>query len=95
VPGGGVELEFHCRTLGVEKELLVLTVFHDGEVFDEIAFTKKGSVRKKYQFPDTPGKTQSLTLEVSRKWNPHNTLGNFDRRNLGIGVKIVNGKKKK
>jgi len=72
-----------------------LTVFHEGEILDEITFTKKSSVRKKYKLPETTGKTQSLTLEVSRTWNPHNALKNFDRRNLGIGVKIVNGKKKK
>ena len=34
VPDGGVELEFHCRTPGVEKEPLVLTVFNDGKLID-------------------------------------------------------------
>ena len=96
VPGGGmIELELHCRTPGVEKEPAVLTVSHDGKALDKITFTKKGSIIKKYELPVTTGKTQSLTLEVSRTWNPHNTLKNFDRRKLGIGVKIVNGKKKK
>ena len=99
VPGGGVELEFHCRTPGVEKEPLVLTVFHDGEVLDEITFTKKGSVKRSYELKAQRSKLRAgekeeeLLLEVSRTWIPHNTLGNFDRRNLGIGVKIVNGKK--
>jgi len=31
---------------------------------------------------------QKLILEVSRTWVPHETLGNFDRRELGVGVKI-------
>jgi len=120
VPGGGkIELDFHCRTPELEKEPLLLTVFHDGRVLDEISFSgqkgedrgrktenrsqnvrskkqkrgkkKKGgyTVRRKYQLPVTPGETQDLILEVSRTWNPHNVLGNFDRRELGLGVKII------
>ena len=85
---GGVELEFHCRTPGVEEEPVVLTVSHDGKALDKITFTKKESVRKKYELPEIAGKEQKLLLEVSRTWNPHNALGNFDRRELGIGVKI-------
>jgi len=30
-----------------------------------------------------------LLLEVSRTWIPHEVLGNFDRRELGIGVKLI------
>ncbi|MFH1954132.1 MAG: O-antigen ligase family protein [Pseudomonadota bacterium] len=86
---GVVEFEFHCRTPGVEKEPVVLTVFHDGKLIDKISFTKKGSIRKKYDLQETSGKTQELILEVSRTWNPHNILGNFDRRELGVGVKIL------
>jgi len=33
-------------------------------------------------------KEQRLDIEVSRTWIPHNHLGNFDRRELGIGVKM-------
>jgi len=112
VPGGGnIELDFHCRTPELEKEPLLLTVFHDGRVLDEISFSgqkiedrgrktenrrqKRGkkktgyTVKRKYQLPVTPGETQDLVLVVSRTWNPHNVLGNFDRRELGLGVKIV------
>ena len=86
---GAVELEFHCRTPGVEKEPVVLTVFHDGKLIDTISFTKKGSVTKKYELPEIAGKEQTLLLEISRTWIPHEHLGNFDRRKLGIGVRIV------
>ena len=83
-----IEFEFHCRTPGVEKVPVVLTVFHDGEVLDEITFRKQGSVIEKYELPETTGKEQKLLLEVSRTWIPHEYLANFDRRKLGIGVKI-------
>ena len=113
VPGGGdIELDFHCRTPGLEKVPVTVTVFHDGRVLDEIYFSgqkaedrgretktrkkKRGqkkktdyTVRRKYQLPVTPGETQNMVLEVSRTWIPHNVLGNFDRRELGLGVKIV------
>ena len=32
-----VELEFYCRTPGVEKEPVALTVFHDGKLIGKIA----------------------------------------------------------
>jgi len=35
---------------------------------------------------------KKLVLEVSRTWIPHEVLGNFDRREMGIGIKIVNRK---
>ena len=117
--GGAIELEYHCRTPRVEEEPVVLTVFHDGKLIDTILFRKEGSVRKKYELPETSGnekgqrskaggqrsevrgrgseggKEQKLLLEVSRTWIPHDVLGNFDRRELGIGVKIVINSKPK
>lgn len=87
---GMVEFEFYCRTPGVEKEPVVLTVFHDGKLIDEISFRKEGSVRKKYEVPEIAGEEKELVLEVSRTWVPHDVLGNFDRRELGVGVRIVN-----
>ena len=72
----------------MEKEPVVLTVFHDGKALDKITFTKKGSIRKKYHLPEAPGQEQRLLLNVSRTWVPHEVLGNFDRRELGVGVKI-------
>ena len=100
-----VELEFCCRTPGVEKEPVILMVFHDGKLIDKILFTTQKSevrspkskggemmeytVRRKYELPNAPEKEQKLLLEVSRTWIPHEHLGNFDRRELGVGVKIV------
>jgi hypothetical protein len=117
---GAVEIEFYCRTPGVEKEPVVVRVLHDGKMIDEISFAKKGSVRRRYELeaqslkqsaprlntlegnPVQRGREgrerravsrkereQKLLLEVSRTWIPHEHLGNFDRRKLGIGVKIV------
>jgi len=43
-----------------------------------------------YDLPVTPGEVQDLILEVSRTWIPHKALGNFDRRKLGVGVRILN-----
>ncbi len=100
-----IELEFDCRTPRVEKDPVVLTVFHDGKLFDKITFTSQKSevrspkskggemmeytVRRKYELPEIAGKEQKLLLEVSRTWIPHEHLRNFDRRKLGVGVKIV------
>jgi hypothetical protein len=85
----------------VEKEPVVVTVFHEGRVLDRILFGKQGTegkglrteytVRRRYELPVTPGKTERLILEVSRTWIPHEHVGNFDRRKLGVGVKIVSG----
>jgi O-antigen ligase len=148
VPGGGIiELDFRCETPDAEKEPVVLTVSNDGRVLDKISFSKKDTVRRKYELPVTSGnekgqrsevrgqrsevrgqrsevrgqrsevrgqrsevrgqrsevrgqrsedrgrgseggKEQKLLLEVSRTWNPHKYLGNFDRRDLGVGVII-------
>ena len=87
------ELEFYCRTPGVEEEPVVLRVFHDGELIDTIMFRKEGAVRRRYELKaerveGTERSEQRLVLEVSRTWVPHNVLGNFDRRELGVGVKI-------
>ncbi|EFK08087.1 conserved hypothetical protein [delta proteobacterium NaphS2] len=30
-----------------------------------------------------------MLLKVSRTWISHEVLGNFDRRELGIGVKVI------
>jgi hypothetical protein len=48
------------------------------------------TVRRSYEVPIHPGEEGWLDIEVSRTWIPHNHLGNFDRRELGIGVKILN-----
>jgi hypothetical protein len=121
VPGGGIiQLDFRCETPDAEKEPVVLTVSNNGIVLDKISFSKKDTVRRKYELPVTSGnekgqrsrqkdggqaevrglgseggKEQKLLLEVSRTWIPHDVLGNFDRRELGIGVKIVINSKPK
>lgn len=96
-----VELEFYCRTPGLEKEPVVLTVSYNGRVLDEVVFSgetgkKKGKkkkkaqkVRRKYELSVMPGEEEDLLLEVSRTWIPHEVLGNFDRRKLGVGVKVL------
>ena len=86
--GGEVALEFYCRTPGLKEDPVILTVFHDGKLLDTISFTKEGSVKKEYALPKTPGEDQELLLEVSRTWIPQEHLGNFDRRKLGVGVKV-------
>jgi len=94
------EIEFYCRTPGVVEEPVVLKVFHDGKLIDTIIFRKEGAVKRRYELrkrraqsgergaQGEEGKEQRLVLEVSRTWIPHETLGNFDRRELGVGVKI-------
>jgi len=47
------------------------------------------SIVRRYDIPDVPGKEERLLMKVSRTWIPHNHLGNFDRRELGVGVKIL------
>jgi O-Antigen ligase len=102
VPDGGeVELEFYCWTPGLHKEPVFLKVFYGGRVLDEVVFSgglekkkekkkEEGqTVRRKYELPVTPGEEQKLLLEVSRTWIPHEVLGNFDRRSLGVGVKVL------
>jgi len=127
---GVVELEFYCMTPGREEEPVVVTVSHEGEVLDKIAFGARSeeqgargkggsaklkgksskirgvSVKRRYELRGEQGKgqrseiggqmpaeergqkEQRLDIEVSRTWIPHNHLGNFDRRELGIGVKM-------
>ena len=93
VPDGGeFELEFHCRTPDLEVEPVVLKVSFDGRVLDEVVFSEKKtgySVRRKYELPVRSGEEQELILEVSRTWIPHEHLKNFDRRELGVGVKVL------
>ena len=96
-----VELEFYCLTPGLERAPVVLTVFYEGKVLDEVVFSgetekkkggKKGKgqvVRRKYDLPVGVGEGQDLILEVSRTWIPHDHLKNFDRRELGVGVKVI------
>jgi len=92
VPNGGtIELDFRCQTPDAEKEPVVLSVFHDGSLLDRVLFSKskKETVRRKYSLTETPGEEQELLIDVSRTWNPHKHLGNYDRRNLGVGVAIA------
>jgi hypothetical protein len=46
-------------------------------------------VVRRYELPKKPDEEQRLVVKVSRTWNPHNALGNVDRRELGVGVKIL------
>ena len=87
--GGTVEIDFRCDTPGVEKDPVVLSVYQDQKLLDTVTFTKKGTIRRKYTFPEALGKPESLTLEVSRTWNPHKVYGNFDRKDLGVGMKLI------
>jgi hypothetical protein len=104
--GGKVGLKFYCLTPALKDGPIVLKVFHNGRVLDEIVFSeekalarskrKKGkkkrlgyTVKRKYDLPLTPGKEHELLLEVSRTWIPHEVLANFDRRKLGVGVRIL------
>ena len=95
-----IGLEFYCRTPGLEEESVVLTVSYGGRILDEVVFSgapekKKGkkkmsgqAVRREYDLPGVDGDDE-LLLEVSRTWIPHEVLGNFDRRELGVGVKVM------
>ena len=87
--GGKVEIEFLCRTPGLEIEPVVVSVFNDGRMLDEIIFATPKPLRRSYSLPVTPDKDHALILKVSRTWNPHKELNNFDRRNLGIGIKLL------
>ncbi|EFK08080.1 O-antigen polymerase [delta proteobacterium NaphS2] len=97
-----IGLEFYCLTPGLEKEPVVLSVSYGGRVLDQIVFLgepdrKKGkrkkkpgeTVRRQYELPVVPGKERELLLEVSRTWIPHEHLKNFDRRKLGVSVKVI------
>ena len=84
----------------MEEEPVVLTVFDGDRILDEIIFSgnpKKEKGKKKkvgqvvwrvYELP-VGGGGDELLLEVSRTWTPHEVLGNFDRRELGVGVKLI------
>ena len=81
----------------MEEEPVVLTVSYGDRILDEITFSgnpkkEKGKVgqvvRRVYELP-VGGGGDELILEVSRTWIPHEVLGNFDRRKLGIGVKVI------
>ena len=50
-------------------------------------------IRREYALPVVGGDDE-LVLEVSRTWIPHEVLGNFDRRRLGVGVKELSSKVK-
>ena len=84
-----VEIDFKCETPGVEKDPVVLSVYRDRVLLDTVSFSKKETVRKKYLFPEASGKTEELVLEVSRTWNPYKILGKYDRRDLGVLVRVV------
>ena len=73
----------------MEKDPVVLTVFHDGKLIDTISFTKEGTVKKTYALPETPGEEQERLLEVSRTWIPQEQLGNFEQEKVGVEVKIL------
>ena len=91
-----IGLEFYCRAPGLEEDPVVLTVTYGGRVLDEVVFELKGerskvkgvTVRREYELPVGDGEDE-LILEVSRTWIPHEVLGNFDRRKLGMGVKVL------
>ena len=91
-----VALEFYCRTPGLEEEPVVLKVIYDGRFLNEVVFggeaqsskVKGVTVRREYELPVVNGDDE-LLLEVSRTWTPHEVLKNFDRRELGIGVKVL------
>ncbi len=78
-----VEMDFKCDTDGVEKEPVVLSIFQDQTLLDKILFSKKETVRRKYFFLETSAKTQNLTLEVSRTWNPPQSPGKDRQKRPG------------
>ena len=95
-------MEFYCQTPGLEGEPVVLKVFYGGRVLDEVVFSGRPKkeketvgqvIRREYALPVVGGDDE-LVLEVSRTWIPHEVLGNFDRRRLGVGVKELSSKVK-
>ena len=69
--GGTVEIDFRCDTPGVEKDPVVLSVYQNQKLLDTVSFTKKGTLRRKYAFPETLGKTERLTclgVRLSLLW---------------------------
>lgn len=88
-----VNLSFYCSTPDVEKEPVEVTVRNGKKLLDKIIFNgKEKIIKRSYAFQiDKDGlKTgdKSIDISVSRIWEPHAYLGNFDRRMLGVGVKI-------
>ena len=51
------------------------------------------TVKRTYELP-VELEEQELILEVSRTWIPHGHLKNFDRRKLGVGVRILGEEEK-
>jgi O-antigen ligase len=96
----GVAEEPVVVTVSHEGEV-VDEIFFDGRQSEVGSRQEKGkkrkgkkdkgfTVRRTYEVPIRPGEEEGwLDIEVSRTWIPHNHLGNFDRRELGIGVKIL------
>ncbi len=83
-----LKLEFFCRTPGMEQNPVKLTISSNGKDIEHIVFSEQQAVQKTYR-PDLSKEEQQLILKVSRTWIPHEHLGNYDRRELGVGVKIL------
>ena len=65
----------------------------DGKTAQRSKKVKGVTVSRVYELPVGDGEDE-LILEVSRTWIPHEVLGNFDRRKLGVGVKELSSKVK-
>jgi len=84
--GGGLrELNFKCLHPDVEIEPVKLSVFLNDEPLDQIVFSEKGTVKRKYHIPDQQRKVNEMLIKVSRTWNPRK-YGSSDNRNIGVAV---------
>ncbi len=88
-----VNLSFYCCTPDVDKKPVEVTVRNGKKLLDKIIFKgKKKIIKRTYVFQIYKDRLKTgdknLNITVSRTWEPHAYLRNFDRRMLGVGVKI-------
>jgi hypothetical protein len=79
------EVNFKCLHPNVETEPVKLLVYLNDELVDQIVFSEKGTVKRKYHIPDQQRKVNEMLIKVSRTWNPRK-YGSPDNRNIGVAV---------
>lgn len=83
---GLIELNCHLSHPKIDENPVLLSIYLDGEIVDQLTVLQLGSIVRHYYINDNERKYHEIVIEVSRTWNPKKLGLSQDNRGLGVAV---------
>lgn len=92
VEGPVITIPISAAHPDIEQRPVKLKLYLDGQLIDEIGLRDRNWQSFDYLIPDPKKKSVELRFKVNRTWNPLETIGSNDDRNLGVAVGLFSWK---